>query len=93
MKLLIYDKKNAYAKGINTNATTIIAENCNVTPKLEICSINDENLECTNATGKNDKSISIESNNKPNIAKSNDMTQMVIGLDIAQSEPFNQPKC
>ena len=55
--------------GTNTNATTIIAENCNVTPKLEICSINDENLECTNATGKNDKSISIESNNKPNIAK------------------------
>ena len=46
---------------------------------LEIGNSNDENVKYTNATDINDKYISTESNNEPNIE---------IGLDTAQSEPL-----
>ena len=55
---------------------------------LEISNSNDENLECTYADNRNDKSISIESNTEPNIANND----IAIGLDTAQGKPSNTQK-
>ena len=54
----------------------------------EISNSNDENLECTYADNRNDKSISIESNTEPNIANND----IAIGLDTAQGEPLTTQK-
>ena len=55
---------------------------------LEISNSNDENLECTYADNRNDKSISIENNTEPNIANND----IAIGLDTAQGKPSNVQK-
>ena len=43
----------------------------------------------TNATDRNDKTMSIESNSEPNIAESNDIA---IGLDTAPGKPLTTQK-
>ena len=79
MKLLIYDEKEAYAKGLNTtqmllrlSLEIVMSHQC-----LKFATA----MMKTNATDRNDKTMSIESNSEPNIAESNDIA---IGLDTAQ---------